>query len=350
VKVVKKWLPRLLPWVITLLLVRFWVAEGGDWHQLRQELSGASPAMLVLAIGCQAAAFAAVTWLNQLLLRPYQIRVPWFRQYNIQFAMAFVETAIPSGAVSGLVLRARLLKPYGASADVATITTLVETLFIAVTVLAPALFVGAFLAVDRGAANLGSRYFLLFLTLFTLLMAGIWRWRRHWLSSWRRSAWTWAARVWDTYPVRRWPLRLADFPSERVGRRARDLVSALHQMLRQESHLVLASLLLRSFFEVLAFALCFYAFGEDLPIRTLLLLYTVTITVNTLGSLPGGVGLAEVSLAAIFSQFGLSPASALAVAFAYRLTGYWLPRACGGLSWLWLERRHRLELASQISA
>jgi len=51
VKVVKKWLPRLLPWVITLLLVRFWVTKGGDWHQLRQELSGASPAVLVLAIG-----------------------------------------------------------------------------------------------------------------------------------------------------------------------------------------------------------------------------------------------------------------------------------------------------------
>ncbi len=92
---------------------------------------------------------------------------------------------------------------------------------------------------------------------------------------------------------------------------------------------------------------CFYAFGQRLPLYTMLLLYTLTITINTLGAIPGGVGLAEVSLAALYTQFGVELERAVIIALAYRLTGYWLPRAVGGLSWLWLEHVHRTPLVPE---
>ncbi len=73
----------------------------------------------------------------------------------------------------------------------------------------------------------------------------------------------------------------------------------------------------------------------------MLLLYTLTLTINTLGAIPGGVGLAEVSLATLYTQFGVDLERAVIIALTYRLTGYWLPRGAGGLSWLWLEHVHR---------
>ncbi|GIK58781.1 MAG: hypothetical protein BroJett015_44440 [Chloroflexota bacterium] len=342
----KKWLPRLLPWLITLLLLRFLVTQGGDWQELRQELAGASLGLLALAVLFQAGTYAAVAWYNELLLRSYQVRVPWFRQYSIQFAMSFVETAVPSAAVSGLVLRARLLKPYGATADVATVTTVVETFSISLTVLAPALFVGAFVAID--GVNAGPvRLLLLALAVVMGVLLGVARWRAHWLRAGSAAVQTQLAHWWDAHAVSRWPQRLAGYPSHRLAGRTAHLWREMAAMLRQRPHWLLAVLLLRTGCEIIAFGLCFYAFGETLPLLTILLLYTITITVNTLGAVPGGVGLAETSLAAIYTQLGLAPETAVAVALAYRLTGYWLPRAVGGFSWLWLERQHRAERRAQ---
>ena len=86
--------------------------------------------------------------------------------------------------------------------------------------------------------------------------------------------------------------------------------------------------------------MCFYALGQRLPWPTMLLVYTLTIVVNSLGAIPGGIGLAEVSLAALYAQFGVPPQTAVIIALAYRLTDYWLPRLSGGLAWLWLERKY----------
>lgn len=346
----KKWLPRLLPWLITLLLLRFLVTQGGDWQELRQELASASLGLLALAVLFQAGTYAAVAWYNELLLRSYQVRVPWWRQYSIQFAMSFVETAVPSAAVSGLLLRARLLKPYGATADVATVTTVVETFSISLTVLAPALFVGAFVAIDGVDAGPAARLLLLLLAIGGGALLVIGRWRRQWLRDSRIAMQMRLSRWWDNHAVRRWPQRLADYPSHRLTGRAAYLWREMATMLRQRPHWLLAALLLRTGCEVIAFGLCFYAFGEKLPLLTILLLYTITITVNTLGAVPGGVGLAEVSLAAIYTQFGLAPETAVAIALAYRLTGYWLPRVTGAFSWLWLERQHRAERRAEASA
>jgi uncharacterized protein (TIRG00374 family) len=101
---------------------------------------------------------------------------------------------------------------------------------------------------------------------------------------------------------------------------------------------IILSLLARSGFEALGLMMCFFALGQSLPIQTILLIYILTIVVNTLGAIPGGIGLAELSLTALYAQFGISAELALAVALASRLTNYWLPRVFGGVAWLWMER------------
>lgn len=128
---------RLLPWLITLLLVIFLIRQGPSLSDLRRVITQAQWLWLLWAVLFQAGTYGAVAWLNELLLSQYRVQVPWLRQYVIQLVMAFIEAAVPSMAISGLVLRARLLRPYGATADVASVTTMAETVLIGASVVFP---------------------------------------------------------------------------------------------------------------------------------------------------------------------------------------------------------------------
>lgn len=338
----RRWLARALPWLITLLLVLFWVRKGGDVQDFRAVLAQANWPWLGAALLAVALAYAAVAWLNELILRHYRVNVPWFRQYTIQFAMAFVETVLPSLAVSGLVLRARLLKPYGASAAVATISTLVETVLISLSVVTPALLVMGYEVLD-GSDNRLDAATLAVAALLVALAAGLFYYLlriRRMLTFWQAGTQR-LARWWDSWVVVRWPVHLAAWPSTRIAEKARQLLGELWGLLRDRPWPIVASLVARTVCEALALLFCFWAFGASVSLLGLFLIYTITISINTLGALPGGVGLAEVLLATIYTQFSITPELAAAVAITYRVTGYWLPRAVGGLFWLWLERQHR---------
>ncbi len=344
----KKYLRRALPWLVTLLLASFLIRQGGNWRDLQAVLGRAQWFWLLLAMVWQASSYGAVAWLNELLLRHYGASVPWLRQYVIQLAMAFVEAAIPSATVSGFVLRARLLKPYGVSADVATATTLVEIVLITGSVLLFAVLAGG-LAVMSGVSGLGMTIQRPLWLIGVIGLAGValWQWRRGRFD--RLGGWIAGrlCRAWDQWIVRRWPDRLAEWPATRLLGRGRYLVTEVASLLRTHPYAIGALLVARTGFEALGLMMCFYALGQPLPLITLLLLYTFTIGVNTLGAVPGGVGLAEVSLATLYTQFGLDPGSAVAVAVTYRLTDYWLPRAAGGLAWLWLERQSAYKIVQE---
>ncbi|MCS7222561.1 MAG: lysylphosphatidylglycerol synthase transmembrane domain-containing protein [Anaerolineae bacterium] len=339
---------RLLPWLITLLLVIFLIRQGPSLSDLHRVIVQAQWFWLLLAVLFQAGAYGAITWLNELLLSQYRVLVPWLRQYLIQLIMAFIEAAIPSMAISGLVLRARLLKPYGATADVASVTTVVETVLISASVIFPA-FVGLGWMLLHG---IGDRRIEWTVLLWGIGFLGggavlIWQWRSARLKAIQRRWVFGLGSWWDQYLLSRFPDRLGQWPSARWIARARYLMAEMTILLRTRPIAIVSALCLRTASEALGFIGCFYAFGQRLPPYTLLLLYTLTITINTLGAIPGGVGLAEVSLATLYAQFDVELERAMIIALAYRLTGYWLPRAVGGLSWLWLERLHRAPLASE---
>lgn len=341
-KRLRRILGRALPLLITALLIRFLIAQGGDLRELQQVIARVRWPWVALAVGLQAAAYGGVAWLNVLLLDGYQVRVPWLRQYLIQLTMAFVETVIPSAALSGLLLRIRLLKPYGAPSDVATTTTVIETALISGATVAPALLVAGVTLTGSTASH---RALGLALGMVGLTASGagvmVWR-RRSRVAAAMRSLSERLATGWDRGPVARWPQRLQRWPSARLLERARFFMRTTAALLQRQPCAVAGSLLLRLGAELLAFVACFYALGNSIPAAAALLLYSMTIAVNTLGAIPGGVGLAEAALAALYAQFNFGLETAVAIALLYRLTGYWLPRAAGGLAWLWLERRRRV--------
>jgi hypothetical protein len=280
-----------------------------------------------------------VTFLNQILLQGYSAFVPFTKQFVVQLAMAFIEALVPSASISGVVLRARLLKPHGVSADVATATVITEGSLILASVLLPALLLAG-LFIFQGAYhlyNLG-RWLALFIGSFLLIGITFWQWNAQPFALFRTRLLDWISPIWEKNFQSRWPAIFGSWTAGRIIQRGRYLWAETSSAVRNRPYAILISLIARSGFEALCLGMCFYALGTSLPVITLLLIYSLTIAINTLGAIPGGIGLAEVSLSALYSQLGISAEIALTIALAYRMVGYWIPRVVGGVAWLWIEQ------------
>jgi len=345
-----KVLKRSIPLLITLLLGVFLFRKGIHWNNLQSVLNQAKWGWLFFALLWQASSYGAVTWLNEILLRHYGANVPFGKQYVIQLAMAFIESVVPSGSISGAVLRVRLLKPHGVSPDIATVTTLAEMTLVAASVAFLALPVAGIAALQgvQGLNSFGLGEIFL-ISAVILVVATIWQWRNPHFARVRRLFLQQAAHFWDDRICSRWHQQLLAWPSERIFQRGRYLWAELMVLLRARPYEIILSLIARAGFEVLGLVMCFLALGQVLPWPTMILVYALTLVANAMSAIPGAIGLTEISLAALYSQLGIPSETALAIALAYRLTDYWLPRLVGGSAWLWLEQqfpRRTRELAS----
>lgn len=348
----KKYMKYVTFLAVIALFGVFIFRKGSPLHDIRSVLQQARWEWLLLALVWQAMAYGAVTTLNKIILQHYGADVPWSKQYVIQLAMAFIEAAVPSATISGAVLRVRLLKPHGVSADVATVSTVVEMILIVASIIFLAIPVFVVVAIGGlQGKNILQQEILLLLSgvLSAGAMVVLWRTERF-----KRIVHRVSSRVslfWDNQILPRWHHQLGEWSSQVILSRARYLSSEAITLIKIRPYAIGGSLLARSAFEALGLMMCFYALGQNIPLLTMLLIYTLTVAINSLGAVPGGVGLAEVSLAVLYAQFGISPETAVIVALAYRLTDYWLPRVAGGASWLWLERRYpkRVLHVSQVN-
>ncbi len=337
----KKYLKISVPLMVPVLFAILFFRQGSPRRDIQAVLKQARWEWLILALLWQAASYGAVTRLNQVILRHYGADVPWEKQYVIQLAMAFVEAAIPSATVSGVVLRARLLKPYGVSADVATVSTVIEMGLISLSVLLPALPALALAGVSGAQGKAGLLAGVLVLVASGLLIgAGFSLRNTSRFIQVRRRTLLWIIRLWNQRIYARWQRQSGNWSGQRIIERLQYLGAESMVLLRARPYAIIMSLLARSGFEALGLMMCFYALGQNLPWPTIILVYTLTIAVNSLGAIPGGIGLAEVSLAMLYTQFGVPPETAVIIALAYRLTDYWLPRLAGGLAWFRLEQKY----------
>jgi uncharacterized protein (TIRG00374 family) len=236
----------------------------------------------------------------------------------------------------------RLLKPYGVSADVATATTLVETTLLSASLILPALLVACVVLIE-GIQGFGmlNQWLLFMIGTATLIGIAIWQWKTAAFVDFRARGIQKTACFWDQAIQTRLSKYFGDWPAQRVIKRIQYLWSESMASLQTRPYAILLSLFMHFVFEALCLVMCFYALGQRLPLTILLLLYPLTIAINTLGAVPGGIGLAEVSLSAFYAQFGIAIEVAVAIALTYRLTSYWFPRAVGGLAWLWMEHTNR---------
>jgi uncharacterized protein (TIRG00374 family) len=80
------------------------------------------------------------------------------------------------------------------------------------------------------------------------------------------------------------------------------------------------------------------AFGVTVPLSTLLLINIGSSALSGLVPAPGGLGVAEATLAGALAATGTPSATAISIALAYRLVTTWMPWAPGWIALRALER------------
>jgi uncharacterized membrane protein YbhN (UPF0104 family) len=130
-------------------------------------------------------------------------------------------------------------------------------------------------------------------------------------------------------------------------RRALDLwhkASAALHVLRSPKKLLQSfggNLLCQILFAV-ALSACVKAFGEDLPLSSLVLINTVVSLFAGLLPVPGGMGVSEAGLTLGLTSAGIPSDTAFAIALAYRFTSFYLPPIWGYFCYDWLKKKRYL--------
>jgi uncharacterized membrane protein YbhN (UPF0104 family)/tRNA A-37 threonylcarbamoyl transferase component Bud32 len=84
------------------------------------------------------------------------------------------------------------------------------------------------------------------------------------------------------------------------------------------------------------------AYGASLPLPALLLVNTGASFMASIVPIPGGMGVAEASLAAGLTAFGIPPETATAAALTHRLVTFYIPPIWGWVAFRWLTHHDYL--------
>jgi len=328
------WFQRGLALVaLGVVLYLFWPLLG-ELRAAARLFTTARWAWLPFILTIQAASYALLAWLNELALRPFSGRpLGLGRMAALLTSMAFIEVAIPSAGASGLVLRARLLGRQGYSAEASLFTLGVETFFLGVVWIGMALLGLAYL-VSNSVLRPGQVLVLLALA----LTAGLLLWYL-----WRLLGDPSRSRALLLRGVEFWNRRLASQPhlgrldAGRIESRLKRFHSGLSRLQRIPLWKFLVAAVGRVTLDIATLGGCFLFFGYSIPLGTLLIGYSLILIASGLAALPGGLGMADLSIPALFLRLGVGGAVALSAGLTYRLVAFWLVRFIGFLAWQFLE-------------
>lgn len=114
----------------------------------------------------------------------------------------------------------------------------------------------------------------------------------------------------------------------------------LIEVVGQPSRLAIgiAGNVLTTFGYVLAFEVCLRAFGQELSLVQVAIVYLAGNTAGSVAPTPGGIGTTEIALAGALSVVGVNPGVATSVAVLFRVLTYWLRIPVGWASMRYLQR------------
>lgn len=327
-----KWLQRALALATLSIAIYLFLPLLRELRTAGDLILKASWFWLPAALGVQLASYGFLTWLNLLALRPFPGRIGFGRMAATLTSMAFIEVAIPSAGASGVVLRARLLGKHGYSVEASTYSLAVESAFIGLAMGGLSL-AGLVRLLQRGelASGQAARLALLGAALVVAVLA-LWRVIANQDRS--RRALRWLVQGWNRV-AGRW--RRVD----PVGLEPR--LAAFHANLEQLRRVPLWKFMLaaagRAVLDVATLGISFLLYGHAISPGTLLTGYGLMLLLSSLAALPGGLGVADVSVPIVFARLGEPGSVALAAGLTYRLIAWWLLRFIGFVSWQVMEAR-----------
>jgi uncharacterized membrane protein YbhN (UPF0104 family)/tRNA A-37 threonylcarbamoyl transferase component Bud32 len=238
------------------------------------------------------------------------VRLSLWRATIAQSAATFVALAAPAG-IGPAALNLRLLTRRGTSTSLATATVaLVQVAQFVVTMLL--LLV---LSVASGTNQLErftvSPVVVVVVGVLAAIVAGamLVPWVRQWVAA-------------KTLPTlqQTWPRLI-----EVVGQPSRLAIG-------------IAGNVLTTFGYILAFEVCLRAFGQELSLVQVAIVYLAGNTAGSIAPTPGGIGTTEIALAGALSVVGVNPGVATSVAVLFRVLTYWLRIPVGWASMRYLQR------------
>ncbi|WP_245657905.1 lysylphosphatidylglycerol synthase transmembrane domain-containing protein [Herbidospora mongoliensis] len=93
---------------------------------------------------------------------------------------------------------------------------------------------------------------------------------------------------------------------------------------------------------VICLAACVKAFGGELSITAVAVVFLAGNAIGSAAPTPGGLGAVELSLTAGLTVAGLNPTMATSAVLLFRLMTFWLPVLPGWASFTWLQRHDQL--------
>jgi len=332
------WLKRALAIILLgVAIYLFWpVVQELRRPEALQAFSHAAWGWLAAAVLIQAASYGCLTALNCLLLRPFEGKITFWRMLLALPAIAFVEVAIPSAGASGVVLRVRILGRHGYSTEAATFTLALESLYLTLA-LAVASFSGVGFLVRTGHLSRVRLYTMIAASLILIgLGVGL-----YWVGRSRERACSWAVRFGDLWNRLARKVHLRTYETEQIFARVDGFYSSLSKLNQTPHWPFFLAAFGRVALDVTTLGACFLAFRYVVSPGVVLTGYGMTLLLSGLAALPGGLGLADISLAGLYAQLGLHAGvlNAAAAALAYRLIAFWLLRLVGFVTWQVLEAR-----------
>jgi uncharacterized protein (TIRG00374 family) len=287
---------------------------------------------LAIALLFQAGSYSCLTWLNVLALKPFSGRIGFGRLTLVLTAMAFITAAVPSAGASGIVLRARLLARFGYTVEASTFSLLLELIYVVVGTLLAGLFgLGYLLQIGRLAAL----EIVLLVAVVLLAVGSVWvGWRL--ISNPLRSLRLvqWLIGTWNRLAGR---LRLKLLDPRAVESRLSAFDQGLQELRLVPRWMFYVAAAGRVLLDVATLGACFALLGHLIRPDILLISYGLLMVISSLAILPGGLGLADVSLPVLFNRLGVPGSLALAAGLTYRLLAFWLVRFIGFIGWQLLE-------------
>jgi len=89
-------------------------------------------------------------------------------------------------------------------------------------------------------------------------------------------------------------------------------------------------------------AMMAHAFGADITIVDALFVNLASSLIAMVIPIPGGIGVAEATLIAGLTAFGVDETTAFGITIAYRMSTFYLPPIWGWFAMRWLQKRRYL--------
>ncbi|MCW2877388.1 MAG: hypothetical protein JWQ95_1488 [Sphaerisporangium sp.] len=271
-------------------------------------ITDAHPGWLVVAVVAEGSSMTAFARLIRYLLNAGGAHLTLQRAVAVTYARNAVSNSLPGGQVLSVAYTTRQLRSLGATTPLIAATLLLSAVFSTMTFVA----LGAVALLAEPATRVTAVW------VFVVAGAGV------------------------ALLVRFRPRGLTRLLSGR-GPRTDALVAQLRGAraaisLTRRDRLVLPALaLLNWLLDVACLAAVCAATGVSVGPHTVLLGYVAAKAAGVLALVPGGLGIAEIGMAATFVSAGMTGVAAAAVVAIYRLISYWAVLIIGWGAWLLLN-------------